>query len=49
VAIAIGGVINIERNPAGRDWLSGMHNDLVNGLTKRAISVDMSETERSKF
>src|SRR6516225_4288607 len=49
VAIAIGGVINIEKNRARRDWLSGMHNNLVNGLTKQAISFDMSETERSKL
>jgi hypothetical protein len=49
VAIAIGGVINLEKNRARRDWLSGMHNNLVNGLTKQAISFDMSETKRSKL
>jgi hypothetical protein len=49
VAIAIGGMINTEKNRARRDWLSGMHYNLVNGLTKQAISFDMSEPERSKL
>ena len=46
-AIAIGAQISIEKNRGRRDWLSGMHSNLANGLTKQAISFDMSETQRS--
>jgi hypothetical protein len=49
VAIAIGGLINIEKNRARRDWLSGMHSSLANGLTKQAESFIMSEAQRSEL
>jgi hypothetical protein len=39
---------DLQKNRASRDWLSGTHNSLANGLTKQAISFDIPETERSK-
>jgi hypothetical protein len=48
-ALAVGGPIIIERNRARRDWLSGWHSNLVNGLTKQAISFDMPDAQRSRL